>query len=76
MINQGNQMNIELYNLNDTQCVIADFLWEVETNEDLQAIIDVFGEREVLVLQDMMLAAALDEVEDVAAAAQVLSKFV
>ncbi len=69
-------MNIELYNLNDTQCVIADFLWEVETNEDLQAIIDVFGEREVLVLQDMMLAAALDEVEDVAAAAQVLSKFV
>jgi hypothetical protein len=76
MINQGNQMNIELYDLTDTQCVIADFLWEVETNEDLQAIIDVFGEREVLVLQDMMLAAALDEVEDVAAAAQVLSKFV
>jgi len=72
----ASEVNIELYDLTDTQCVIADFLWEVETNEDLQAIIDVFGEREVLVLQDMMLAAALDEVEDVAAAAQVLSKFV
>jgi len=72
----ASEVNIELYDLTDTQCVIADFLWEVETNEDLQAIIDVFGEREVLVLQDMMLAAALDEVEDVAAAAQVPSKFV
>ena len=72
----ASEVNIELYDLTDTQCVIADFLWEVQTDEDLQSIIDVFGEREVLVLQDMMLAAALDEVEDVAAAAQVLSKFV
>lgn len=68
-------VDIELSGLTSTQCVIADFLWEVDSQEDMDTLLAVFGDSEVQVVQELMVAAAFDEVTDLALANEVLGRF-
>lgn len=59
---------------NKRQCAIADLLWAANTEQEVQAVIRVFG-REAEVVYNMMVAAAFDEVNDVTQAQELLEKF-
>ena len=70
-----NEVTIQLSGLSDLQCVIADFLWEVETDADMQAVFETFGEDNVQTIKQLMLAEALDDVQDLTEANEVLQLF-
>ena len=81
MVKQESNMNqaevvLNVTDLSTLQCVVADFLWNAESDSDIQAINDAFGASEVAVVQELMLAAALDDVEDVSLANAVLKSFI
>jgi len=66
---------ITLEGLNFRQKSIAEALWRAESKDVLRALAQVYGAREVRVVQEMILAAALDAVEDTDQARQVLKQF-
>lgn len=65
---------MEIRFANEKQCAIADLLWAANTQEEAQVVIKVFG-KEAEVVYNMIVAATLDEVNDVAQAAELLEKF-
>ena len=65
---------MEIRFANEKQCAIADLLWAANTQEEAQVVIKVFGP-EAVVVYNMIVAATLDEVNDVAQAAELLEKF-
>ena len=65
---------MEIQFANARQVEIADLLWAADTQQEAQAVIRKFG-REAVVVQQMILAAAFDEVSDVSDAQEVLGKF-
>lgn len=65
---------ISLEGLNFRQKSIAEALWTAESDDTLVALCLVYGKREVRVVQEMMLAASLDTVEDTDLAQRVLNK--
>jgi hypothetical protein len=71
----ANEVNIQLSGLSDLQCVIADFLWEVQTDEDMSVVYETFGEDNVEVIKQLMVAEAFDEVVDLTEANEVLRLF-
>lgn len=70
-----NEITIQLHGLSNIQHVIADFLWEAQTEAEVQAVYETFDPREVKVVEQLMLAAAIDDVEDVSEANDVLKSF-
>jgi hypothetical protein len=66
---------ITLEGLTKAQCVIADCLWKADTQEDIAKVIALFGETEVNLIKQLMLAAMFDEVEDVSHANALLKSF-
>ena len=68
-------MDITLTGLTEHQCTIADFLWSADTQEELDAVNEMFGVEEVEVIKQLMLAAMFDDVEDVSAASNLLKSF-
>ena len=70
-----NKDEITLTGLTSLQCVIADFLWSADSESDLAVVNEVFGVEQVEVIKQLMLAAMLDDVEDVAAASNLLKSF-
>ena len=71
----ASEVNIQLSDLSDLQCVIADFLWEVQTDEDMSVVYETFGEDNVEVIKQLMIAEAFDEVVDLTKANKVLRLF-
>ena len=69
------EITLELHNLSALQCTIADFLFEVESEDEMQSVYESFDPREVEVVKQLMLAAVLDDVEDVSQASEVLQSF-
>jgi predicted DNA-binding protein len=65
-------MNIEINGLSKTQMQIADFLWTCESNEEVQMLIDIYGHNAIIV-RDMMIAAALDDIDDLSIAEEVIN---
>jgi hypothetical protein len=59
---------------NARQVEIADLLWVADSQKEVDAVIRKFG-REAVVVQQMIIAAAFDEITDVSDAEQVLEKF-
>jgi len=66
---------IQLEGLSKVQCSIADFLWHADSEEDMQFIYEAFGRYEVEVVKQMMLAASLNDIEDVSQASEILQSF-
>lgn len=56
---------------NAAQVAIADLLWAAQTQEEVDVVIRVFGPQAVVV-QNMLVAAALDEVTEVDQAKEIL----
>lgn len=56
------------------QCEIADLLWAADSQTDVDAVIRVFG-HEAVVVQQMIIAASLDDINDVSLAQSILEKF-
>lgn len=56
------------------QVQIADLLWAADTQQEAQAVIRKFG-HEAVVVQQMIIAAAFDEVTDLSDAQHVLKGF-
>jgi len=70
-----NEITIQLHGLSNIQHVIADFLWEAQTEAEVQAVYETFDPREVKIVEQLMLAAVIDDVEDVSEANDVLKSF-
>lgn len=66
-------MEIQLTDLTKTQCTIADFLWEADSEEDVQTVFDTFGKRETESVMEMMIFACFEDITDVSTAQQLLS---
>ena len=70
-----NEITIQLHGLSNIQHVIADFLWEAQTEAEVQEVYETFDPREVKIVEQLMLAAVIDDVEDVSEANDVLKSF-
>ena len=53
------------------QVEIADLLWVAEDDAEVAAVIRKFG-KDAVVVRDMMIAAAMDEIDDTELAAEVI----
>lgn len=62
---------MELKLQNPAQVKIADLLWTAQTQDEVNAILRVFG-HDAAVVYNMMLAATFDEVEDTSQALALL----
>lgn len=62
---------MEILFANKRQVEIADLLWAADTQKEADAVIRKFG-REAVVVQQMIIAAAFDNITDVSDAAHVL----
>lgn len=62
---------MEIRFANDKQVAIADLLWAAHTQEEVNVVLRVFG-ADAVVVQQMMIAAALDEVNNVDQAKEIL----
>lgn len=56
---------------NKTQVAIADLMWACRTQEEVNVVIRTFG-KDAVVVQQMLVAAALDEEIDVTEAKEIL----
>lgn len=65
---------MELKLQNAAQVKIADLLWVAQSQEEVNAILRVFG-HDARVVHAMMIAATFDEVDNTDLASQVLDKF-
>jgi hypothetical protein len=70
-----NDTEITLTGLTSLQCIIADFLWQADTQEDMDTVVEVFGAEQVEVIKQLMLAAMLDDVEDLSHANELLKSY-
>lgn len=57
------EVSIQIEGLTELQCTIADFLWSVETDAEMEAIIEAFGDEQVQLIKDMMVAACLEQIQ-------------
>jgi len=64
---------MELNLQNPLQCKIANLLWKAQTQREVQEIIAIFG-HDARVVYEMMVAATVDDVDDVGQAQQALAK--
>ena len=55
---------IHIEGLSAKQHIIADQLWECETEREIQMLFEVFPVSEVLLVKEMLVAAALDQITD------------
>ena len=69
------EQEITLTNLSELQCVIADFLWNADSEQDLQTVNEMFGQEQVEVIKQLMLAAMFDDVEDLSQANELLKSY-
>ena len=70
-----NKDEITLTGLTALQVTIADFLWEADTQEELDVVSEAFGSEEVEVIKQLMLAAMFDDVEDLSQANELLKSY-
>lgn len=56
---------------NSKQHMIASLLWEANTTDEVNAIIEEYG-HDALVVRDLMIATAFDEIEDTDLADEVI----
>lgn len=66
---------ITLENLSFEQKAIAEALWTAKSSDVIIALSLVYGRQEVRAIQELMLAASLDAVENTDQAQQVLNRF-
>lgn len=66
---------IHIEGLSAKQHIIADQLWECETEREIQMLFEVFPVSEVLLVKEMLVAAALDQITDTDLAEDYLSRF-
>ena len=66
-------MSVEIQGLSKRQCQIADMLWVADASQ-LKTILRMFGD-EARVVQNMMIAAVLDQNTDTDLAKSVLDQF-
>lgn len=65
---------MKIHGLSRRQRQIADLLWVAQTEDELKVIFRLYG-NEARVVQNMMIARGLDDVNDVELANSVLDKF-
>lgn len=65
-------MKLELFN--DLQMKIADILWNTESLEDVEKVVETYGV-DAIIVREMMMASILDEENDVELSADFLKKF-
>ena len=63
---------ITIEGLSPKQHIIADALWECQSNEEMLYILAAFPIKEVIAVKEMMIAAALDQITDVSEVAAYL----
>ncbi|NDD82589.1 MAG: hypothetical protein EBZ53_08530 [Verrucomicrobia bacterium] len=68
---------IQIEGLSPKQHIIADALWECQTEGEVQQLFEVFPVKEVLLVKEMMIAATMDTIvnDDVDEAKQYLQRF-
>ena len=68
---------MKLEGLSPTQCIIADALWECSSKAEMQLILQTFPLKEIVIVREMMLAAAIDSAvnDNVQIAKDYLSRF-
>ena len=66
-------MTIEIQFATAKQVEIAEALWEAETTQEVDILLDKYG-REGYVVRDMILTAKIDEVQDTDLAEQVIER--
>lgn len=66
---------ITIDNVTAQQKVILDALWTAESSDTITALMLVFGQAEVQAMQNMLVAAAFDQVESTDLANSVLQQF-
>ena len=70
-------LNMKLEGLSPVQCIIADALWECSSKSEMQLILQTFPLKEIVIVREMMLAAAIDSAvnDNVEIAKDYLSRF-
>lgn len=71
-------MNIEIDGLNYHQRILADILWNLDTQEELDAFFDTLDSDELMeakTILQMMILATMDDVRDTRTAKDILRKF-
>lgn len=71
---QPQRPTMKIQGLSQRQRQIADLLWVAQTEDELRVIFRLFGD-EARVVQNMMIAQGLDDVEEVSLANSVLDRF-
>ena len=66
---------IQIEGLSAKQHIIADALWECQTEGEVQQLFEVFPVSEVLLVKEMLVAAALDQITDTDLAEVYLQRF-
>lgn len=68
---------IHIEGLSPKRHIIADALWECETEREVQMLFEVFPVSEVILVKEMMIAATMDTVvnDDVEQAKEYLMRF-
>lgn len=66
------KMDITLTGLTDLQVTIADLLWDIDDEEDIEAVCKLFPKSDVEIVKTLMIAAALDMEDGTELAAQAL----
>lgn len=71
------ERNLEIPGLSVKQSIIADALWECETEAQVLQLFEVFPVVEVILIKELMIAAALDVAvqDDLALAQEYLRRF-
>ncbi|NBP04520.1 MAG: hypothetical protein EBU90_31440 [Proteobacteria bacterium] len=66
---------IQIEGLSAKQHIIADQLWECETEREVQMLFEVFPVSEVILVKEMMIAATMDMLTDTDLASDYLQQF-
>ena len=68
---------IHIEGLSAKQHIIADALWECQTEREVQRLFEIFPVREVLLVKEMMVAATMDTIvnDDIEEARDYLMRF-
>jgi len=66
---------IHIEGLSPKRHIIADALWECETEREVQMLFEVFPVSEVLLVKEMLISAALDQITDTDLAVDCLQRF-
>lgn len=66
---------IHIEGLSPKRHIIADALWECETEREVQMLFEVFPVREVILVKELMIAATMDQISDTDLAEDYLKRF-